>query len=175
MPVMLRVRPDRIVRRVSLTHSLRSFRFRLNQNWAFCSIDQAFGWGRQEAVVKNIVSRRPLLEFEILGDLIDRALEARGVDAADAIALHFIGEYVVGDYAVQPFQFEIGRSVLHPACDLIRSPFRFADRDLRPADQRAQEALYSVRPRGGKGWIDDDGKAVGLAAIVGIAKHCEVI
>jgi hypothetical protein len=61
----------------------------------FRSIDQAAFEGWQEGAVENIRRRGSFLEFEILGDLIDRPFEAGGIDAADAVALYFAGENVV--------------------------------------------------------------------------------
>src|SRR3979490_428305 len=81
----------------------------------FCSIDQAAVQGRQEGIVENIRRRWPFLEFEVLGDLIDRPLEAGWIDAADAVALHLGGEDVVANHGVQAFQLEIARSAVPPA------------------------------------------------------------
>ena len=69
-------------------------------------------------VVENIRCRRPLLELEVFGDLIDRALEAGRVDAADAVAPDFAGQDIVAQDRVQAFQFEIARrTAIHPAHD----------------------------------------------------------
>jgi hypothetical protein len=62
---------------------------------------------RQELVVENIGGLRPLLKLEVFPDLIDRALEARRVDRADAVAFHFAGQDVVAQDALQAFEFEV--------------------------------------------------------------------
>src|SRR5712672_1724616 len=94
----------------------------------FCSIDQAAVQGRQEGIVENIRRGGPLLEFEILGDLIDRPFEAGRIDAADAVALDFAGEDVVADHGAQAIEFEIARSgsliaIWVPAITARRKPF----------------------------------------------------
>ncbi len=89
-----------------------------------CSIDQAAAARRQEAVVENIGCRWPFAEFEILGNLVDRPLEPDRVDSAEAVALHFGRQNVVGNDGAQAFQFEIALAVLHPADDLVGRMFR---------------------------------------------------
>jgi len=75
----------------------------------FCSVDEATAEWRKEGIVENIRRGGPFLELEILGDLIDRAAEAGGIDAADTVAFHLSGEDVVADNGAQPFQLEIAR------------------------------------------------------------------
>src|SRR5260370_38113615 len=70
---------------------------------------------RREASVENLRWRRPLLELEILGNLIDRPAEAGRVDAADGLTLYLAGEDVVRNHGTHPFQLEIAQSVVHPA------------------------------------------------------------
>src|SRR5258705_6087550 len=96
----------------------------------FYSIDQPAAEGRQEGIVENIRRGWAFLELEILGDLIDRPLEAGRIDRADAIALYFAGEDVVADHAAQPFQVEIARSAIHPRDNLVHRAARLLDRPM---------------------------------------------
>src|SRR5260370_11962574 len=82
---------------------------------------------RREASVENLRWRRPLLELEILGNLIDRPAEAGRVDAAGAVTLYLAGEDVVGNHGTQPFQVEIAQSGVHPADDIVHRAFRPPD------------------------------------------------
>src|SRR5437899_4256954 len=79
------------------------------------SIDQPAADRGQEAAVENIRRMGPLVEFEILSDLIDGAFHARGIDAAQAVAFDLAGQDVVRDHGAQPLQLQIARAALHPA------------------------------------------------------------
>src|SRR5882757_1060387 len=59
---------------------------------------------RQELFIDDVGGMRPLLEFEILRELVERPLEARRVDAADAVALDLAGEDVVADDGAQSLE-----------------------------------------------------------------------
>src|SRR5260370_9044343 len=93
----------------------------------FYSIDQPAAEGRQEGIVENIRRGWAFLELEILGDLIDRPLEAGRIDGAEAVAFYFAGEDVVADHAAQPFQLAIARSAVHPPNNLVHPPPGFLD------------------------------------------------
>src|SRR5437879_13666932 len=70
-------------------------------------VDQTAVERRQELVVEDVGSLRPLLKLEIFRDLVDRAFEARRIDRADAVAFHFAGQDVVAQDALQAFEFEV--------------------------------------------------------------------
>src|SRR5260370_8967156 len=96
---------------------------------------------RREASVENLRWRRPLLELEILGNLIDRPAEAGRVDAADAVTLYLAGEDVVGNHGTQPFQFEIAQSVVHPADDIVHRVFGLPGGQSRAGTPPPQKTL----------------------------------
>ena len=56
----------------------------------------------------------------------DRAVEAGGIDAADAVAPDLAGQDVVGNQRAQPFQLQIARSAIHPADDFVHRAARAA-------------------------------------------------
>src|SRR6476620_5503830 len=85
-------------------------------------VDKATVEGRQERIVENIIRGGPFLEFEILGHLVDRAIEADRIDAADAVLLYLAGQDVVGDHNAQPRQFQFTRSAIHPGDHYLVRP-----------------------------------------------------
>src|SRR3954447_616784 len=82
------------------------------------SINQPLVQRRQKLVVENIRRVRPLLELEIFRDLLDRAFEARRIDAADAVVLDVAGQDVVAQEGAQAFEFLFAGAAVHAADDL---------------------------------------------------------
>ena len=95
--------------------------------------------------------------------------------AADAMALDFAGDDVVANQGAQALQLKIARSTVHPVDDLIHGPPDVPDRQMHAADHRAHEALHRLRLRSRECRIDDHRESVGLAAVIGVSKHREVI
>src|SRR5690348_18109547 len=78
-----------------------------------CSIDQPAVERRQKTVVENLRRRRPLAELEIVGDLLDRLVEPRWIDAAEAIAADFGVEDVVAQDHTPALHLQIARAAVH--------------------------------------------------------------
>src|SRR6202140_308211 len=114
-------------------HSNKGSPGRYSVRSLFCSIDQTAPERRQEDIVENIDCGRPFLELEILGDLIDRPLEAGGIDGPDAVALHFAGGEGLTNQGAQAFEFEIAQSAVHPVDDFIRRAAGLLDGQMRAA------------------------------------------
>src|SRR3954462_11568018 len=73
----------------------------------FCSVDQPSRDRRQEPAVEDIAGPRPFAEFEIRRALVDRAVQALRVDAAEAVALDLVGQDVVDEHAAKAFPLEV--------------------------------------------------------------------
>src|SRR5882757_8899492 len=78
----------------------------------FHSVDQPPVERGQKLVVEDIGRLRPLLELEVFRDLLDRALEARRIDAADAIALDVAGQDIVAQEGAQALELLFARAVV---------------------------------------------------------------
>src|SRR6478736_10062573 len=92
-------------------HSNQGSPARYSGSCGFCSVDQSSRDRRQEPVVEDIAGRRPFAKFEILRDLVDRAVQARRVDAAEAVALDLVRQDVVDEHAAQAFPLEVAVAV----------------------------------------------------------------
>ena len=91
------------------------------------------------------------------------------------LRLHFAGEDVVAKHGAQALQLEIARSAVHPADHFVHRALRLLDGQMRAGDHRAQEALHRLGLRRRECRIDDDSEPIGLAAIIGVSKHREVV
>src|SRR6185437_10252620 len=97
------------------------------------------------------------------------------IDRTEAVAVDFVGHDVIAYDDMQPLQFQLARAFLHPGEDLVDRMAFVADRQADPGNQGAHKALYGVRLFGGEVGIDDQGKAVSVASVVGETKHREVV